>query len=307
MDRRLLLLLLIAACRGASEGATPDAAAAPAVSVGLTLDREAREKAGIETARLGATTAGDAVRLTGTLIADPSRVTVIEAPIAGRLTVIDGGRWPAFGERVATGVVLGQVSDAKPLVADRGGVVTRVGAQPGQIVQAGQVLLEVTDFSAPLARVVWRSELAAPATVRLSPMDSGPSVMARLVGLAPDADSLTRLPVYLYRASHAWAGAGPGTAVQATVAAGGPRSRGLLVPADAVVQWEGLAWVYVETPADAGFSYQRVRVDTTHPVPGGWLVTGGLAAGDKVVVRGAQQLLSEEFKSRATTGDDDQQ
>src|SRR5271156_3599955 len=118
MDRRVFVLLLIAACRGGSNRGDPDDATPVAVSpasVGLTLDREAREKAGIETARLGATTAGDAIRLTGTLIADPSRVTVIEAPIAGRLAVIDGGRWPAFGERVAAGGGLGQGSDAQPL------------------------------------------------------------------------------------------------------------------------------------------------------------------------------------------------
>jgi hypothetical protein len=56
----------------------------------------------------------------------------------------------------------------------------------------------------------------------------------------------------------------------------------------------------------------RERVDTSHPVDGGWLVANqpndaGLARGDLVVVRGAQQLLSEEFKSRANTGDEDEQ
>jgi multidrug efflux pump subunit AcrA (membrane-fusion protein) len=312
------LLVTIAGCRGgAAANANADdgaSAAAPAmgkaaVTAGLTLDAEARRRAGIETHRLAATSTAGVVALTGTLIADPGRVTTIEAPIAGRLATVDGGRWPGFGERVAAATILGQVSDAKPLLANRGGVVTRVGAQPGQIVQAGQVLLEVTDFSAPLARIVWRSDAAAPAEVRVSPLGSSTSVIARLVGSAPDADSLTRLPVYLYRASHAWPGAGPGTVVQVTTTASGPRGHGLFVPADAVVQWEGLTWAYVEQFADGRYAYARVRVDTNDPVPGGWLVQGGdqLTPGDAVVVRGAQQLLSEEFKSRATTGDDDEQ
>jgi biotin carboxyl carrier protein len=308
----IAIACVVAACRGGSAAPSSDApdTAKPAAppAAGLTLDGEARRRAGIETVRLGSGSAGRLVSLAGVLIADPSRVSDVEAPIAGRLMVVDGGHWPAFGEHVVAGSTIGQVSDAKPLTMDRGGTVTRVGAQPGQIVQAGQMLLEVTDFSAPMARVVWRADVAAPATIRVGPVEGSVTVPARLVGLAPDADSLTRSPVYLYRVDHGWPGAGPGVAVRATVSLGGTDTRGLFVPVDAVVQWEGLAWVYRERGGDR-FSYERVRVDTHQPVPGGWIVENGqeLAAGDTVVVRGAQQLLSEEFKSRATTGDDEAQ
>jgi hypothetical protein len=114
------------------------------------------------------------------------------------------------------------------------------------------------------------------------------------------------------------------------VAGSGAPSHGVFVPAAAVIQWEGLAWVYIEdhepearddsaghpvggSDDHAGHTtYVRERVDTSHPVDGGWLVASqpddaGLARGDLVVVRGAQQLLSEEFKSRANTGDEDEQ
>ena len=278
-------------------------------TLGLTLDPQARRRAGIETQTLRASARGGQVQLAGELIADPSRVTTVQSPVAGRLAAVDGGHWPAFGERVGAGTVLAQVSDAKPLVADRGGTVTMVNAQPGQLVQPGQVLLELSDLSAPLARIVWRGDapLPAPGTIILVPLlEERQEITGRLVGPAPGVDSLTRLPAYLYRAARGWRGAGPGSPVVATVAAAGAPSRGLFVPEAAVVQWEGLAWVYVEHSGDR-FSYARERVDTSQPVAGGWLVAGGaLAGGDAVVVRGAQQLLSEEFKSRATTGDDDQ-
>jgi hypothetical protein len=82
----------------------------------------------------------------------------------------------------------------------------------------------------------------------------------------------------------------------------------VFVPAAAAVQWEGLSWVYVERPVEPGQSatrsqYVRERLDTSYPVEGGWLVSERFAAGDRVVVRGAQQLLSEEFRSRAVVGD----
>ena len=77
--------------------------------------------------------------------------------------------------------------------------------------------------------------------------------------------------------------------------------RGAFVPDAAVVQWEGLAWAYRARGADR---FERVRVVTDHPSDGGWVVDGPLAAGDSVVVRGAQELLSEEFRARVTVGDE---
>ena len=81
------------------------------------------------------------------------------------------------------------------------------------------------------------------------------------------------------------------------------------MPRDAVVQWEGLAWVFVER---ASGHFVRIRVDTARPVNGGWVVVaapaqapGVLAAGDAVVVRGAQQLLSAEFQSRIPQAEED--
>ena len=76
---------------------------------------------------------------------------------------------------------------------------------------------------------------------------------------------------------------------------------GIFVPTAAVVQWQGLPWVYVQHGAAA---YVRVRIDGSHPVPGGWITAMGVAAGDTIVVQGAQVLLSEEFRSRLSVGED---
>jgi hypothetical protein len=39
-------------------------------------------------------------------------------------------------------------------------------------------------------------------------------------------------------------------------------------------------------------------------VSGGWVASEPFAAGDSVVVRGAEELLSEEFRARVTVGDE---
>jgi hypothetical protein len=124
-------------------------------------------------------------------------------------------------------------------------------------------------------------------------------VAARLVGPAPEADPVTRRPAYLYRAERAGPGATPGTPVVALVEGAGRATEGVLVPDAAVVQWEGLAWAYRRRAPDA---FERVRVPTDRPARGGWIAGPPLAPGDTVVVRGAQELLSEEFRARVTVG-----
>lgn len=286
----------------------------------VVLDSAATVRAGIQTEVLLQGSGSAGVRLTGELTEDPARVTTLRAPIAGRLSV--GGHWPALGERVLPGTFLVQVSDARPLSVPRAGTVTRVSAQPGELVQAGQELLRLTDFTVLLARIVWRP--GAPRTppgkitlVPLAPSDASartPSFApAYLVGPAGDVDSVTRLPVYLYRTAAAWPGARPGAPVEATPAEPAAAEYGVFVPAAALVQWEGLAWAYVQIPItgsarSATSRFVRRRVDTSHPVPGGWLVTSpgvlGVHSGDRVVVKGAQDLLSEEFRSRLTGGNE---
>ena len=276
----------------------------------VVLDVSTEQHVGIQTLVLGGTTSRpDGTRLLGELIADPARVSTIRAPVPGRVTAV-GGPWPALGERIPAGRAVAQVSDARPLVAPRSGVVTHISAQPGELVQAGQELLQLMDFREPLARVVWRLDLLAapPPTLTIAPLGSlSPGALARFVGPAAEVDTLTRAPVFLYRVSANWAGARPGLPVVATMSDPGTSVSGVFVPTEAVVQWEGLTWVYVQRamPSQAGRSperqYVRVGIDPSHPMDGGWLVpiiAGGLRGGDTVVVRGAQQLLSEEFRAR---------
>jgi hypothetical protein len=182
-------------------------------------------------------------------------------------------------------------------------VVTRIGARPGEIVEQGQLLLEVVDRSRPVVRVTWSDaagERPRP-TVLLAPGGRGSHIPARLIGPAAEADPLTRRPAFLYRADRAWPGAAPGSPVGALVSTGGEAVAGALVPDRAVVQWEGLTWAY-RTEGDGRFERRPVPVD--RPVPNGWVVTGSLAPGDTVVVTGAQELLSEEFRAGVTVGDE---
>ena len=266
----------------------------------VVLDSAEASRIGLTTAALAPATAQGGRRLPGQVIPEPERTVTVRAPVAGRLTVTRGGRWPSLGERLEAGAPLGHVSDAQPLRVPIAGVITAVGARPGEIVEAGQTLLELADNSHPVVRVAWPADAGRPATRIMLLPASGPAVEAALIGPAPEADPLTRQPAYLYRSRARWAGAVPGTPVTASLR-DGAKLEGVLIPDAAVVQWEGLAWAYLRrSPGE----YARVRVPTGQPAPGGWVVGPPLAAGDSVVVTCVQELLSEEFRARVTVGEE---
>lgn len=272
----------------------------------VVLDSADERRLGLVVAPLTTRSATPQVTLTGEVVPDSSRTTVVRAALAGRVSVPDGAHWPAFGETVRAGQVVGQVSDARPLAVAHGGAVTRVAAHPGELVEAGQPLLEVTDFAFPLVRVTWSSDAppAPPSRIRVGAIDrAGPQYTAVLHGPALEADPFTRLPAWLYRVSEPWPAARPGLPVAAVVALPGTSSKAAFIPNAAVVQWDGLTWAFRR---EGDRRYARVRLGEAEPVAGGWLASPGgeLAAGDTVVVRGAQVLLSEEFKSRVRVGDE---
>ncbi len=76
---------------------------------------------------------------------------------------------------------------------------------------------------------------------------------------------------------------------------GEERIAGVIVPDSAVVWLQGRAWVYVREGPDR---FVRREVSPKQRMEEGWVVTKNVSAGDRVVVEGAQLLLSEEFRSQ---------
>jgi len=68
----------------------------------------------------------------------------------------------------------------------------------------------------------------------------------------------------------------------------------VVVPAAAIVWLQGRAWVYVEK---APGQFVRREVPAEMPLAEGWFVAKNLTAGERVVVQGAQILLSEEGRA----------
>ena len=121
------------------------------------------------------------------------------------------------------------------------------------------------------------------------------SANAEFVGFATSADPQVQGQGFLFLLKENTLGVRPDMAVIGYLATGTDPLRGVMVPRGAIVRSEEKAWVYVQQD-DTTFIKKPVVLD--RPVEDGWFVAEGLTQGDRVVVSGAQILLSEEGKAR---------
>ena len=80
----------------------------------------------------------------------------------------------------------------------------------------------------------------------------------------------------------------------------GRSTEGAAVPASAIVWWQGRAWAYRRTGQD---TFIRVEIPTDLPAPGGGYIANDVPKDAEIVTRGAQLLLSEEFRAQIQVED----
>jgi len=119
------------------------------------------------------------------------------------------------------------------------------------------------------------------------------AVPAQLLGSAPNADPQMQGEGFLFLVKSGAVRLVPGMAVGGYLELRREPMRGFTVPDAAVVRQGGSGWVYVQTGSET-FTRRKILLD--RPREDGWFVTEGVTAGDRVVVGGAQELLSEEQK-----------
>lgn len=172
------------------------------------------------------------------------------------------------------------------------------------------VLDEPAEFFQSLARqenVLVRLDLPAgesaaeaPTAAQLTVPGTAQPIAADFLGRAAATDPQVQGAGFIFVVTNAPAALAPGLAVTGFLQLPGEPANGVIVPDAAVVRSNGRTWIYIQT-GDAAFTRREISMD--HPATGDWFVTNGVAAGDKVIVTGAQTLLSEEHKSEIQLGD----
>ena len=120
---------------------------------------------------------------------------------------------------------------------------------------------------------------------------AGATATASLVSPSPRTDPRIQGMSFFYVAP-SQTGFSRGMNVRAYLPVG-EKIRGVLVPDSAVLSWQGKTWVYVQSDDE---HFVRREVPAKNFLKEGYFVSKGFKAGEKIVVKGAQLLLSEEFR-----------
>lgn len=138
--------------------------------------------------------------------------------------------------------------------------------------------------------------LAPPGTANVIG-DDGVLRASKLISPSPQADPRIQGPTFFYVAPAE--GLLPGSTLTVRLPIGSPEV-GVTIPAAAVLSWQGKAWYYVES---APGRFVRHELTDALPVAEGWFIPRSQAM--RVVVRGAQTLLSEELRGEIKGGKED--
>lgn len=288
----------------------------------LTLDTEVQKRSGIGTSVLGAASHQEELKAYGTVLSFDPLVTLrdqyaaaqakwesTEASLAKSSKVYE--RRKTLLEEKAISPETFQ-SDEQTWRADKANLFSAIESfqmLKSQIEQQwGPVLAKwVYEESPQFNRLRHREEvllqLTLPSDIMIeSPPETalvetsyGNKVSAKLVGSAPRTDPRIQGQSFFYVAPAHDVGMLPGMNVIAYLPTG-PQEQGVIISGSAIVWWQGKPWVYVQT--DSTHFVRRV-ISTDTPVTDGWFLKKGISPGDRIVTKGAQQLLSEEFRTRS--------
>jgi len=135
---------------------------------------------------------------------------------------------------------------------------------------------------------------ASPASARIVvAAEEGKVIAAEFLGPVTTADPQTLGQGFLFLVKAAPPRLVPGTAVAGHLRLPGEPENGFILPDSSVVRQAAQGWIYVQTGDD---TFTRRRIPLDHPMENGWFVRDGVTTNERVVVSGAQALLSEEQK-----------
>jgi RND family efflux transporter MFP subunit len=177
------------------------------------------------------------------------------------------------------------------LKADAPGIVTRVGAEPAEVVAAGRMIVQLArrDGRDAVFEIPAETIRAIPADAKIYvSLSSDPSIIARghVREVAPQADPVTRTFRVRVGLVDPPAAFRLGTAVSGSIR--GDEASGIAVPATALATRGQDTGVWVVDPAALTVSLRKLELVSRNPAIA--LVGKGLSPGDIVVTAGANLL-----------------
>jgi multidrug efflux pump subunit AcrA (membrane-fusion protein) len=290
--------LALASRTRAHEGHDAPPAASGAVLMpggAVWMAKESQFAARVRTILVHAEESPVQLQLLGRVAPSPQGRAEISAPQSGRIDPV-GRAFPLLGQSVRKGQPLAAllVIDALTVRSPIAGVVSEVNVVPGQMVQAGQKLFEVVDLSVVWVHAdVFPADLAAVnnatrALVTIPGLPATPLLMGRRVATGSTAGETPGTTEVWFAVSTSSGVLKPGAVVNVAVETSTSQT-GVRIPRSALLDRNGQTVAFVHTaPERFVMRALTVQAGAGETV----LVTGGLAADDRVVVSGAYQLLT---------------
>lgn len=270
----------------------------------VSLDLKAQEIIGLQTVPLVAANVSPEIKAYGRVLDSAALVALKNEAVAARATLqASQQEYERLKKLSATDNASAHALEAAEAEMKRSQSANDT-AQAQLVAASGKMVAdESADFFQSLAdqkNVLVRLDLAAGEFAPENPIGAriefrNQFVTARFLGRAATTDPQVQGEGFLFVATNAPPALTPGLAVIGFLQLSGELQRGVVVPDDAVVRSDGQAWIYAQINQT---NFVRREIILDNPVNGGWFVTNGIASGEKVVVVGAQALLSEEHKAQ---------
>lgn len=272
----------------------------------VTLDREAQERIGIKTAAAEAAQLNPELKGYGHVV-DPATLAAEVGDVATARAANDASQAELTrlktlsaqnnaSERALQAAEATAAHDATALDVAR----LKLLANWGKAVSERQDLGDLVGSLGKLETALVRIDLPpgetlkdAPGSARIVTLDDS-TAAADFLGQIPSVDPQTQSQSFLFLVRSNAAKFAPGAAVTGFLRTAGEPLTGVVVPRSAVVRYEGVAWVYAESN---GTNFTRRLIALDQPMENGWFVTNGVAAGDNLVVTGAQTVFSTELSA----------
>src|SRR5215472_16439906 len=292
----------------------------------ITLDAETQQRSGIETAALPSVPHPEELRAYG-MVLDVARLTelsnnyanakaqvqIAQAKLAMSKPAFDRAQ-KLFSETHVVSQAQLQAAEAAfgtdqaSLAAGEAQVrtLTATAYQEWGSVLGKSLVEESPMITALIERRSFLLQITLPPGVALKTppatgsIDTGKAARANISFVSPATRIDPKIQgVSFFYTALAESGVLPGMNVLALLPSG-TTTEGAAVPASAIVWSQGRAWVYRRTGHD---TFIRVGLATDLPAPGGGYIAKDVAKDAEIVTRGAQLLLSEEFRAQIQVED----
>ena len=174
----------------------------------------------------------------------------------------------------------------------------------GQAIASRQDLPAFMQSLGALQSALVRVDLSAGEVLKATPEKArlvtltGEPVEAAFLGAAPAVDPQTQSQGFLFLVQSNSLKLAPGAAVVGYLQAPGEPQAGFAIPGSAILRYEGATWIYVQTGVT---NFVRHTISLEQPLENGWFVSSGVGADDKIVVTGAETVLSQELNGAGFT------